>query len=232
MVADLERWMTERDGDAVARAIDDLAVVAADGDLSWSSNIMASTLELARVGGTTGEWAACLRGVFGEYRGPTGVQGAVGATFESASLRSLSKRVRNEPGGPPRLLVAKPGLDGHSNGAEQIAVAARDGGMEVIYEGIRVTPARVAEVARDEDVDIVGLSILSGSHLESVPETVEALRAEGVEAPVVVGGIIPAGDQQKLLDAGVERIFTPKDYRLADIVTAMVDLALAHRSRR
>ncbi len=231
MVADLERWMAERNGTAVARALDDLAVVASNGDRSWSANIMAPTLALAEAGGTTGEWAACLREVFGEYRGPTGVQGAVGAVRESASLRSLSQRVRKEPDGPPRLLVAKPGLDGHSNGAEQVAVAARDGGMEVIYEGIRVTPARIAEVARDEDVDIVGLSILSGSHLELVPETVAALRGEGVDAPVVVGGIIPVGDQRVLLDAGVERVFTPKDYRLADIVTVMVDLALAHRSR-
>ncbi len=231
MVADLERWMVSRDDDAVARALDDLAAVAAKGDLSWEANIMPPTLALAEAGGTTGEWATCLRQVFGEYRGPTGVQGAVGAAMESASLRALSQRVRAEPDGPPRLLVAKPGLDGHSNGAEQIAVAARDGGMEVIYEGIRVTPHRIAEVARDEDVDIVGLSILSGSHLELVPETVHALRSEGVEAPVVVGGIIPADDQQVLLDAGVERIFTPKDYRLADIVTAMVDLALDHRAR-
>ena len=230
MVADLERWTAGRDGEAVNRALDELAVVAAKRDLSSAANIMAPTLTLAEVGGTTGEWAACLRGVFGEYRGPTGVQGAVGVATESASLRSLSQRVRNEPDGPPRLLVAKPGLDGHSNGAEQIAVAARDGGMEVIYEGIRVTPSRIAEVARDEDVDIVGLSILSGSHLELVPETVQALRSEGVDAPVVVGGIIPVDDQQILLDAGVEQIFTPKDYKLADIVTAMVDLALRSRS--
>ncbi len=229
MEADLARWRSERDNDSVARALDRLAAVAAKDDLSAPANIMAPTLALAAAGGTTGEWAACLREVFGEYRGPTGVQGAVGATIESASLRALSQRVRREPDGPPRLLVAKPGLDGHSNGAEQIAVAARDGGMEVIYEGIRVTPGRIAEVARDEDVEIVGLSILSGSHLELVPETVEALRAEGVESPVVVGGIIPVGDQQLLLQAGVARIFTPKDYQLADIVAEMVDLVLGHR---
>ncbi len=229
MVADLERWMAERDDDAVARALDILAATASRGDHSTAANIMAPTLALAEAGGTTGEWAACLREVFGEYRGPTGVQGAVGATIESASLRAVSQRVRRAPDGPPRLLVAKPGLDGHSNGAEQIAVAARDGGMEVIYEGIRVTPSRIADVARDEDVDIVGLSILSGSHLELIPETVAALRAEGVDAPVVVGGIIPVDDRAVLIDAGVARVFTPKDYRLAEIVTDMVDLALAHR---
>ena len=222
--------------EAVSQALDNLATAAAKPDQSWAANIMSPTLALAEAGGTTGEWATCLREVFGEYRGPTGVQGAIGATLQStaasASLRSLSERVRREPSGPPRLLVAKPGLDGHSNGAEQIAVAARDGGMEVIYEGIRVTPSRIAGIARDEDIDIVGLSILSGSHLELVPETVRALRAEGVEAPVVVGGIIPAADQQPLLDAGVTRIFTPKHYKLTDIVTTMVDLALEHRSRQ
>ena len=231
MIADLEHWVNGRDGDAVERALDDLSAAAARDDLSGAANIMAPTLTLAAAGGTTGEWAACLREVFGEYRGPTGVQGATGAAVESTPLRILAQRVRTEPDGPPRLLVAKPGLDGHSNGAEQIAVAARDGGMEVIYEGIRVTPTHIAAVARDEDVDIVGLSILSGSHLELVPQTVRMLRREGVDAPVVVGGIIPVEDRPALLAAGVCRIFTPKDYQLAGIVTEMVELALAHRTR-
>ncbi len=229
MEADLEDWRTQRDDNAVNQALADLAEVAAKEDLSWSNNIMAATLQLAEAGGTTGDWADCLRAVFGEYRGPTGVQGATGAALESAPLRSLSQRVRELPDGPPRLLLAKPGLDGHSNGAEQIAVAARDGGLEVIYEGIRLTPKRIAEVAEDEDVDIVGLSILSGSHMELVPETVQALRAVGVESPVVVGGIIPVEDQAELEAAGVARIFTPKDYQLGEIIGEMVDLAVEYR---
>ena len=129
-------------------------------------------------------------------------------------------------GGPPRFLVAKPGLDGHSNGAEQIAVAARDAGMEVIYQGIRLTPEQIAAVARDEDVDVIGLSILSGSHLELVPEVVApAPRAEGVDAPVVAGGIIPEDDRPRLLAAGVAAVYTPKDFELARIMGEIVDLA-------
>ena len=136
------------------------------------------------------------------------------------------------PGGPPRLLVGKPGLDGHSNGAEQIAVAARDAGMEVVYQGIRLTPEQIAAAARDEDVDVVGLSILSGSHLELVPEIVRLLRADGVDAPVVVGGIIPDADRVTLLDDGVARVYTPKDFQLADIMADIADLAIDHRRGR
>ena len=133
-------------------------------------------------------------------------------------------------GGPPRLLVAKPGLDGHSNGAEQIAVAARDAGMEVIYQGIRLTPAQIAAVARDEDVDVVGLSILSGSHLELVPDVVERLRAEGVDAPVVVGGIIPTEDRPTLLAAGVARVYSPTDFELGRIMGDIAELVAARRA--
>ena len=132
-------------------------------------------------------------------------------------------------GGPPRLLVAKPGLDGHSNGAEQIAVAARDAGMEVVYEGIRVTPEHIAATARDEDVDVIGLSILSGSHLQLVPAVLESLRNEGVTAPVVVGGIIPEEDRQVLLDGGVARVYTPKDYELVGIMNDIADVVVARR---
>jgi len=132
-------------------------------------------------------------------------------------------------GGPPRLLVAKPGLDGHSNGAEQIAVAARDAGFEVVYDGIRVSPAAIAAAALDEDVDVVGLSILSGSHLELVPEVLEQLHRVGVDAPVVVGGIIPEADQPKLLGAGVAAVYTPKDFEIASILSEMADLAAARR---
>jgi (2R)-ethylmalonyl-CoA mutase len=138
--------------------------------------------------------------------------------------------VRSVPGRPPRLLVAKPGLDGHSNGAEQIAVAARDVGFEVIYDGIRLTPGQIAAAALDEDVDVVGISILSGSHLELVPEILEQLRALGVDAPVVVGGIIPEQDQAKLLGAGIAAIYTPKDFLIGDILVEMAGLAAAHRT--
>ena len=132
-------------------------------------------------------------------------------------------------GGPPRLLVAKPGLDGHSNGAEQIAVAARDAGMEVVYQGIRLTPEQIAATARDEDVDVVGLSILSGSHLELVPQIVRLLRGEGVNAPVVVGGIIPEHDRASLLADGVAAVYTPKDFELGRIMREIADLAESRR---
>ena len=188
------------------------------------------TLELARAGGTVGEWADALRGVFGEYRAPTGV-GSVVAT-PAGALATVRERVQAEaPSGTVRFLVGKPGLDGHSNGAEQIALAARDAGMEVVYAGIRSTPAEIAAAARDEDVDCVGLSILSGSHRELVPDTLRELRAAGVDAPVVVGGIVPDSDRAELLADGVARVYTPKDYRIADIIADVAELAISHRRR-
>ncbi len=191
---------------------------------------MPATIELARAGGTTGEWAGVLREVFGEYRAPTGVAAAAGVSGGSEGLRAIATRMAAVEGGPPRILVAKPGLDGHSNGAEQIAVAARDAGMEVIYQGIRLTPEEIAAAARDEDVDLVAVSILSGSHLELVPEVIRHLRADGVDAPVVAGGIIPPDDQERLLAAGVVRVYTPKDYELTRIMEDMAELALARRT--
>jgi len=170
-----------------------------------------------------------LREEFGEYRAPTGVAAASGAGGGSAGLRAIADRMKDVPGGPPRLLVAKPGLDGHSNGAEQIAVAARDAGMEVIYQGIRLTPTQISAAARDEDVDIIGLSILSGSHLELVPEVVRLVRAAGVTAPVVAGGIIPEDDRPRLMDQGVAAVYTPKDFELTRIMEDIARLALAHR---
>jgi (2R)-ethylmalonyl-CoA mutase len=167
-----------------------------------------------------------MRDVFGEFRAPTGVSGAMGS---SAGLGDVVEYVKSIAGGPPKFLVAKPGLDGHSNGAEQIAVAARDAGMEVIYQGIRLTPEQIAAVARDEDVDVVGLSILSGSHLELVPEVMDRLREARVDAPIVLGGIIPEGDRPKLLDQGVRAVFTPKDFELGRIMSAIADLAAEHR---
>jgi (2R)-ethylmalonyl-CoA mutase len=151
-----------------------------------------------------------------------------GSEFRSVLARS--KALADEAGGPPKLLVAKPGLDGHSNGAEQIAVAARDAGFEVVYQGIRLSPAEIAAAARDEDVDVVGISILSGSHLELVPEVVDRLRAEGVDVPVVVGGIIPPEDAEILLGKGVARVYTPKDFEIGRIMADMVQLAEDHRA--
>jgi len=223
-MADIAVWRAERDADAVKRAIDELRRVA-----TTDENIMPATIELAKAGGTTGEWAGTLREVFGEYRAPTGVAAAVGVAGGSAGLRGVSERVRALPGGPIRLLVAKPGLDGHSNGAEQIAVAARDAGFEVIYQGIRLTPEQIAAAARDEDVDIVAVSILSGSHLVLVPEVIRLIRAEGLDVPIVAGGIIPVDDQPLLLEAGAARIYTPKDFDLTRIMEDMVDIAVEHR---
>ena len=223
-IAEVERWRAERDDAAVAAALAELRRVA-----STDENVMPATIALAGVGGTTGEWAGVLREVFGEYRAPTGVGAAIGLGGLSEGLRDVAERIKAAPGGPPRLLVAKPGLDGHSNGAEQIAVAARDAGMEVIYQGIRLTPEQIAAVAHDEDVDVVGLSILSGSHLQLVPDVVDRLRAEGVDVPVVVGGIIPEEDRILLLEAGVARVYTPKDFELGRIMGDIADLVFAAR---
>ncbi len=226
MRADVETWRAARDGDAVRRALDHLKR-AAEG----SDNIMPATIELAHAGGTTGEWAGALRQVFGEYRAPTGVSGGVGHRGnEFRRVVDRSRSLAAKAGGPPRLLVAKPGLDGHSNGAEQIAVAARDAGFEVVYQGIRLSPAQIVATARDEDVDIVGISILSGSHLELVPEIVDRLRAEGLDVPVVVGGIIPPEDADILVGKGAARVYTPKDFELGRIMDDMLELAEEHRA--
>jgi (2R)-ethylmalonyl-CoA mutase len=222
----IEQWRAARDNGAVDKAIARLREVAAT-----TENLVPATIELARAGGTVGEWADALRDVFGEYRGPTGIGGVrprSGADIEAARER-VDEIVKESGGRPLRLLVGKPGLDGHSNGAEQIAVAARDSGMEVVYQGIRLSPAEIAAAARDEDVDVVGLSILSGSHLALVPETLSELRAAGVDAPVVVGGIIPDADRAELEAMGVARVYTPKDFRLAEITADIAELARAHR---
>ena len=225
LVADVEDWRDRRDDDAVAKALEELARVAATDE-----NIMGATIALAHAGGTTGEWAGTLREVFGEYRAPTGVAAAVGSAGTTDDLATVAARVRDLPGGPPRFLVAKPGLDGHSNGAEQIAVAARDAGLEVIYQGIRLTPEEIAATARDEDPDVIGLSILSGSHLELVPTVVRLLDEAGVHAPLVLGGIIPEDDRDGLLAQGVARVYTPKDFELGAIMADIVDLVSSRRS--
>jgi len=223
----LERWKAERDFDAVERALAELAEAAAD----ESRNIMPATIAAAKAGATTGEWAGVLRDVFGDYRAPTGVSGAAAPGDEDllASLRVRVEEVARRIGHRPRILVGKPGLDGHSNGAEQIAVRARDIGLEVIYQGIRLTPEQIAASAVQEDVDVVGLSILSGSHLELVPETVRLLREHEVDVPVVVGGIIPAADAAKLRKTGVAGVYTPKDFDVNRIMGEIVEL-VAERS--
>jgi (2R)-ethylmalonyl-CoA mutase len=222
---DVDQWRKERESARVDAALDRLKRIAATDE-----NLMPATIALAHAGGTTGEWGAALREVFGEFRAPTGVAAAAGGA-RVGGLADLVARNRALAGGPPRLLVAKPGLDGHSNGAEQIAVAGRDAGMEVIYQGIRLTPEQIAVAARDEDVDVIGISILSGSHLELIPEILRLLQEAGVEAPVVVGGIIPADDRPKLESLGVAAVYTPKDFELTRIMTDISALAASRRTR-
>ncbi|WP_027343643.1 protein meaA [Hamadaea tsunoensis] len=195
-------------------------------DAAGSVNLMPATLSCVRAGVTTGEWAACLREVFGEYRAPTGLSG-VAPSPATPTVRGRVAELSTELGHPPRFLVGKPGLDGHSNGAEQIAVRARDAGFEVIYQGIRLTPAQIVAAAIAEDVDLVGLSVLSGSHLSAVPAVLRGLREAGSAVPVVVGGIIPPEDAEVLLAQGVAAVFTPKDFALADIMSALVDVVRA-----
>ena len=227
---DVAAWRAERNEAAVIDALVELKRVALSDDPA--DNIMLPSIALAHAGGTTGEWAGALREVFGEYRAPTGVSGGVGHRGTSmAAIAARSAELASTTGSRPRLLVAKPGLDGHSNGAEQIAVAARDAGFEVVYQGIRLTPAQIAAAARDEDVDIIGISILSGSHLELVPEVLDRLRIAGVDADVVVGGIIPPDDELVLKDKGVTAVYTPKDFQIADIMEDMVGLVEQRRAR-
>src|SRR2546426_1680894 len=218
----VRRWREDRDETAVRSALDELGAAARDD----GANLMPPTLAAARAGATTGEWAATLREVFGEYRAPTGVEGAAGVVDDETltEVREKGERVSEALGRRVKILVGKPGLDGDSNGAEQIALRARDVGMDVVYEGIRLTPSRIAATAVQEGVHVVGLSILSGSHRELIPEVLRELREAGADVPVVVGGIIPDADAQALLDAGVARVYTPKDFELTKSVGDIVDL--------
>jgi ethylmalonyl-CoA mutase len=219
----VQKWRAERDPAPVQKALDALREAAAS-----DVNLMPATLDCARAGVTTGEWSGVLREVFGEYRAPTGVAAASGGGEADATLTDVRERVRatgEELGGRLRLLVGKPGLDGHSNGAEQIAVRARDAGFEVIYQGIRLTPAQIVSAAVEEDVHVVGLSVLSGSHLQVVPAVLQGLREAGLDdVPVVVGGIIPDSDARRLREQGVARVFTPKDFGMTDIMGQIVDV--------
>ena len=224
MVEELQQWRKTRNQSAVDIAIDSLQNAARGG-----SNLMSASIELAKAGGTTGEWSQTLRDVFGEYRAPTGVGGVSGR--HGHLLNDVADFVKTIAGGPPRLLVAKPGLDGHSSGAEQIAVAARDSGMEVVYSGIRLTPEQIAASARDEDPDVIGLSILSGSHLALVPEVMLQLKKAGVSSPVIVGGIIPEDDREKLTELGVVAVYTPKDFDIARIMREIAEITVERRKK-
>jgi ethylmalonyl-CoA mutase len=218
----LERWKAERDDVAVSAALEELAAVAGDD----AQNVMPATIAAAKAGATTGEWAEVLREAFGAYRGPTGVSGAAPSTDREQldAIRAKVDETSERIGHRIKILVGKPGLDGHSNGSEQIALRARDVGMEVIYQGIRLTPAEIAESALQEDVDVVGLSILSGSHLELIPEVVRLLDEGGVDVPVVVGGIIPVADAERLREGGVAGVYTPKDFDINKIMGEIVEL--------
>jgi (2R)-ethylmalonyl-CoA mutase len=223
----IKKWRLERDEKKASDALSKLRDAVRRGD-----NVMPPSIEAAKVGVTTGEWAAALRQVMGEYRAPTGVSGArldqiggAASREKVAQLRTRLSQLETELGRRPKMLVGKPGLDGHSNGAEQIALKARDVGFEVVYEGIRVTPEQIVASAIEEGVHIIGLSILSGSHLALVPQIAEKLRAAGLgHVPIVVGGIIPDADARLLEKRGIARVYTPKDFALDNIMKDLVDL--------
>jgi ethylmalonyl-CoA mutase len=224
-IENLDRWRNERDATAARRALDDLKEVATSDE-----NLLPASIAAAKAGVTTGEWADALRDVFGEYRPPTGISATIGgAQPESMSVVRKKVAAAAERVGVRklRLLVAKPGLDGHSNAAEQVALRARDAGFEVVYQGIRLTPAQIARAAAEEDVHAIGLSILSGAHRLLVPDVLDRLQGEGVECaqvPVVVGGVIPEEDERKLVELGVARVYTPRDFDLTTMIGEIADL--------
>ncbi len=226
-VARLEAWRAQRDAGAVKQALDDLGRAAKEGH-----SVMEASIACAKAGVTTGEWGACLRRIFGEFRAPTGVAGASAAAFSGVEdVRRRVDQVSERLGRRIKLLVGKPGLDGHSNGAEQIAVRARDCGMEVVYEGIRLTPAQIVRAAVEESAHVVGVSILSGSHVSLVRDVIERMRKEGLDdVPLVVGGIIPPDDAKVLKALGVAAVYTPKDFELNAIMGDIVGLVEARAS--
>jgi (2R)-ethylmalonyl-CoA mutase len=223
-VGRLKAWREARDPAAVAAALAALKAAAQEG-----RNVMPASIAAAKAGVTTGEWGQAMREVFGEYRAPTGVAKAANASAEGLeTVRAEVEAVSARLGRRLKFLVGKPGLDGHSNGAEQIAVRARDAGMEVVYEGIRLTPAQIVNAALEEGVHVVGLSILSGSHLPLVKEVVDRMRAAGLDdVPVVAGGIIPDADAAELRAYGVARVYTPKDFELNRIMADIVAVVAA-----
>ncbi|MEM9096257.1 MAG: methylmalonyl-CoA mutase family protein, partial [Pseudomonadota bacterium] len=217
----LNAWRDARDEPAAKAAIEELRSAAQEG-----RNVMPASVAAAKAGVTTGEWGQVMREVFGEYRAPTGVGKAASSSAEGvADVRASVEAVSAQLGRRLKFLVGKPGLDGHSNGAEQIAVRARDCGMEVVYEGIRLTPAQIVNAALEEGVHVVGLSILSGSHMPLVKEVIDGMRAQGLEdVPLIVGGIIPPEDAAALQAYGVARVYTPKDFELTKIMADIVEL--------
>ncbi|MEM9784086.1 MAG: methylmalonyl-CoA mutase family protein, partial [Pseudomonadota bacterium] len=220
-VARLQAWRAGRDEGAVAKALEALAAAARDG-----GNVMAPSIAAAKAGATTGEWGRVMRQAFGEYRAPTGVgRAAPGDIAALAPTRERVEAVSARLGRRIKFLVGKPGLDGHSNGAEQIAVRARDCGMEVVYEGIRLTPQQIVNAALEESVHVVGLSVLSGSHMALIGAVMAEMRAAGLgDVPVVAGGIIPEDDEKALLAMGVARVYTPKDFELNRIMSDIVEV--------
>jgi (2R)-ethylmalonyl-CoA mutase len=222
-IARLEAWRAERDERQVQDALEELRVSAREG-----RNVMPASIAAARAGATTGEWGDVVRSVFGQYRAPTGVSRAPSNRTEGLDeIRAAVDAASDTLGRRMKLLIGKPGLDGHSNGAEQIASRARDCGMDIVYDGIRLTPEEIVSAAKSENVDVVGLSILSGSHVSLVEELVQHMREAGLaEIPIVLGGIIPDDDAKRLLSTGVAKIYTPKDFNLNRImfdIVALVD---------
>ena len=224
----LQAHRARRNAQDVAAALAGLRDAA-----NGTDNVMPASIRCAHAGVTTGEWAGTLREIFGSYRAPTGIAAATAGSVNGDAdprlqkVREHVRRASERIGHPIKVLIGKPGLDGHSNGAEQIAVACCDAGMEVIYGGIRLTPAEIVATARDEGVDLVGLSILSGSHLTLVPQILDGLRDEGAEdIPLVVGGIVPEEDAVVLRERGVARVYTPKDYDVLAIIDDMVEVVV------
>jgi (2R)-ethylmalonyl-CoA mutase len=219
----LKAWRAARDAAAVETALAALEAAAKEG-----TNIMPPSVACAKAGVTTGEWGQTLRRVFGEYRAPTGVALVIetGGEADIEAVKAEVDQLSDRLGRRLTYLIGKPGLDGHSNGAEQIAARARACGMEALYEGIRQTPAEIVAIAKDKDAHVVGLSILSGSHLDLVQEVVRLMRAEGLgHVPLVVGGIIPPEDELALRQMGVRRVYTPKDFKITEIMRDVVDVA-------
>ncbi|WP_068310626.1 methylmalonyl-CoA mutase family protein [Polycladidibacter hongkongensis] len=220
----LVAWKDQRDAAVVEASLEQLRQVLAEG-----ANIMPASIDCAKAGVTTGEWAEVLRQRFGAYRAPTGVSNAArNEPYYDDGLRSRVEKASEQLGRPPRVLIGKPGLDGHSNGAEQIAVRARDAGMHVVFDGIRLTPAQIVAAAAREGVDVIGLSVLSGAHLQQVEDVLAQMQTQGLQkTPLVLGGIVSEEDQARLLELGVSAVYTPKDFRLEDVLSGVVEVLLA-----